>query len=302
MRFQALLRSTLVFLLTVSAMAQNSGAQGVSKPNGRIDHIKLHEGNTLFQDPAQGFFFETWRGEPRFPESVVYLRFDWQRAEPEDGRFNWYFIDRAIESARQHGATIALRIMTANAHSGDQYSSPKWLFDEGCKSFAYTNDGKDVAMGGQVMERLEPDYSDPIYLAKQGEFLKALGERYNGNPNVEFLDIGSYGIWGEWHTAHPASIAVRQQIIDMYLSAFSKTPLVYMSDDAELMNYALSHGAGLRRDGVGDPWHEERWAGSPTRMPTCQRWGTRGCMRPSSSSGFNNTITSSSTIGRSSLP
>ena len=261
-RFPALLRLTIFLGLAVSVQAQGSRV--------RLDHIKLHEVDTLFQNPGQGFFFEPFRGEPRFPDSVVYLRFDWQRVEPEEGKFNWRFIDRAIEKARQHSATIAMRVMTADAHSGDQYASPKWLFDEGCKSFPYTNDGKDAAQGGTMMERLEPDYSDPIYLTKQEEFLRAFGERYDGNPNIEFLDIGSYGIWGEWHTTHPASIAVRQQIVDMYLKAFPQTRLIYMSDDAELMNYALAHGAGLRRDGVGSPWHEERWTGTPAyaNVPT----------------------------------
>ena len=261
---------TLFFLLAASGVAQDFGSQDAIPAKAKLDRIKIHEVKTLFQNPGQGFFFEPFRGQPRFPESVVYLRFDWQRAEPEDGKFNWRFIDRAIETARQHGATIAMRVMTADAHSADKYASPKWLFDEGCKSFAYTNDGKDAALGGKVLERLEPDYSDPIYLTKQDEFLSALGQRYNGNPNVEFLDIGSYGIWGEWHATHPASVAVRQQIIDMYLQAFPQTPLVYMSDDAELMNYALAHGVGLRRDGVGSPWHEERWAGTPAyaNVPT----------------------------------
>jgi hypothetical protein len=79
---------------------------------------------------------------------------------------------------------------------------------------------------------------------------------------VEFLDIGSYGIWGEWHTKNPASVAVRKQIVDLYLQAFRKTPLVFMSDDAEVLDYALAHGTGFRRDGVGSPWHEENWIGS----------------------------------------
>ena len=39
---------------------------------------------------------------------------------------------------------------------------------------------------------------------------------------MEFLDIGSYGIWGEWHPTHPAPVAVRKQIVDMYLQAFPK--------------------------------------------------------------------------------
>ena len=35
-----------------------------------------------------------------------------------------------------------------------------------------------------------------------------------------------------------------------------------MSDDAEVLNYALAHGTGFRRDGVGSPWHEQNWIGS----------------------------------------
>jgi hypothetical protein len=35
-----------------------------------------------------------------------------------------------------------------------------------------------------------------------------------------------------------------------------------MSDDAEGLSYALAHGTGFRRDGVGSPWHERNWIGS----------------------------------------
>jgi len=27
-----------------------------------------------------------------------------------------------------------------------------------------------------------------------------MARRYDGNPNVEFIDIGSFGMWGEGHT------------------------------------------------------------------------------------------------------
>ena len=48
----------------------------------------------------------------------------------------------------------------------------------------------------------------------------------------------------------------------MYLNAFRKTQLASMSDDAEALAYALAHGTGFRRDGVGSPWHEANWIGS----------------------------------------
>jgi hypothetical protein len=152
--------------------------------------------------------------------------------------------------------------MTCNAHSQGYYSSPKWLFDSGCRGFEYVVGGDDPTSGGQRIPRLEPDYADPLYLAKHGAFIEALGKRYDGRPDVEFLDIGSYGIWGEWHTSHPAPIEVRRQIVDMYLRAFRRTPLVFMSDDAEVLPHALEHGTGFRRDGVGSPWHEQNWIGS----------------------------------------
>jgi len=257
MRITSQVRVAWLICLTLSLTAQTP-----MPTSDAVDHVYFHEVNTLFANPGQGWIVEPYR-QPRLPNSVVYLRFEWQQVEPRDGDFNWTLIDRAIVKAKQHGATIAMRVMTANPHSNGPYASPEWLFQEGCKKYAYKNDGKDAAQGGKPIQRFEPDYADPLYLSRHAAFLEALGRRYNGSPDVEFLDIGSYGIWGEWHTPHPASVAVRQQIVDMYLKAFPDTPLVYMSDDAEVMNYALAHGAGLRRDGVGSPWHEQRWAGTP---------------------------------------
>jgi hypothetical protein len=202
------------------------------------------------------------KAEPRFPCSVVYIRFNWADVEREPGKDNWQVIDDVIAAWKPRNAAVAFRVMTCNAHSAGYYASPKWLFDAGCKGFEYLRGGDDPTSGGKRITRIEPDYADPLYLARHGEFITALGQRYDGHPQVEFIDIGSYGIWGEWHTPHPAPIEVRKQIVDLYVRAFRRTPLVFMSDDAEVLNYALAHGIGYRRDGVGSPWHEQNWIGS----------------------------------------
>ena len=226
--------------------------------------VQCREVDTLFANPGQGWMSQqrSPRGEPRFPCSVVYIRFGWADVEPEPGRYDWKLIDDVIAAWKPRGATISLRVMTCSAHSRGYYTSPKWLFDAGAKGFEYLVGGDDPTSGGKRIPRIEPDYADPIYLEKHGAFLAALGRRYDGHPDVEFLDIGSYGVWGEWHTKHPAPVAVRKQIVDLYLRAFRQTPLVFMSDDAEVLNYALAHGTGFRRDGVGSPWHEQNWIGS----------------------------------------
>ena len=241
----------------------SSGLEGRAA-DAKVTRVRFREVDTLFANPGQGWMSQARRpqDEPRFPYSVVYLRFDWADAEPEEGKYNWALIDDALEAWKPHGAAVALRVMTCNAHSRGYYSSPRWLFEAGCKGHEYLRGGDDPTSGGQRIPRIEPDYADPIYLAKHGAFLQAMGERYDGRPEVEFLDIGSYGIWGEWHTSKPVPVGIRKQIVDLYLRAFPRTPLVFMSDDAEILNYALSKGTGFRRDGVGSPWHEENWIGS----------------------------------------
>ena len=241
-----------------------SRASTTDVPSDNRVRKQLREVDTLLANPGQGWMSQARapKGEPRFPCSVVYVRFNWADIEPEQGRFNWQVIDEVIDAWKPRGATVALRVMTCNAHSIGYYASPKWLFDAGCKGFEYLRGGDDPTSGGKRIPRIEPDYADPIYLARHGEFLKALGQRYDGSPVVEFLDIGSYGIWGEWHTTNPVSVAVRKQIVDLYLRAFPRTPMAFMSDDAEVLIYALAHGTGFRRDGVGSPWHEQNWIGS----------------------------------------
>lgn len=227
-------------------------------------HRRFKEIDTLFANPGKGIMAggRLPRGEPRFPCSIAYFRLNWGDLEPAEGRIRWQLIDESLRAWQARGARIAFRIMTTNAHSAGYYCSPKWLFDAGCRSFEYVRGGEDTMSGGTRISRIEPDYADPIYLEKHGAFLRALAKRYDGNPGIEFLDIGSYGIWGEWHTSHPASLEVRTQIIDWYVTGFTKTPLVMMSDDAEALAYALARGTGFRRDGVGSPWHERNWIGS----------------------------------------
>ncbi|MHB9009027.1 MAG: beta-galactosidase, partial [Limisphaerales bacterium] len=134
--------------------------------DAKFTRVQFREVDTLFANPGQGWMSQARRpqGEPRFPYSVVYLRFDWADAEPEEGKYNWALIDDAIAAWKPQGAAVALRVMTCNAHSRGYYSSPKWLFEAGCKGHEYLRGGDDPTSGGQRIPRIEPDYADPIYL------------------------------------------------------------------------------------------------------------------------------------------
>jgi hypothetical protein len=107
--------------------------------------VCFREVDALFANPGQGWMSQQRnpnRGT-RFPCSVAYIRFDWADVEPQKGQYNWKFIDDVISACKPRGAALAMRVMTANAHSGGYYSSPKWLFDAGCKGFEYNAGGGD---------------------------------------------------------------------------------------------------------------------------------------------------------------
>src|SRR3981189_3455042 len=50
--------------------------------------------------------------KPDFPEtSVSYCGWYWDAIEPEPGKFRWEILDLALEQARAHGQTLAIRLM-----------------------------------------------------------------------------------------------------------------------------------------------------------------------------------------------
>jgi hypothetical protein len=247
--------SLLPFGLSLCQKANSSGSVSQSDKSNLVT-VHFHETDSIFANPGQGWM------SSRFPSTIKYIRLDWATLEPERGRYNWAPFDNAIAAGKSKGIKISIRIMTCSPHSQGYYSSPKWLFDEGCKSFEYLVGGDDPTSGGIRIPRIEPDYSDSLYLLCHGEFIKALAQRYDESADVDFLDIGSYGYWGEWHTPHSVSVATRKKIVDMYTQSFKKTPLVFMTDDAQVLGYALSNGTGMRRDGVGSRTHEMTWIGS----------------------------------------
>jgi len=50
--------------------------------------------------------------KPDFPDTTIaYLRWYWNVLEPEPGKFRWDIVDLALEEARSHGQTLAIRLM-----------------------------------------------------------------------------------------------------------------------------------------------------------------------------------------------
>ena len=272
-----------IFALTLASVAS-------AAPQRRV----FTEDTTVFCNPGQGWSTmgcnaEQYAGVVNIGQ--VYHRPTWRDFEPQEGVYNWTKLDKLLAYAAQRGIPAAFRIMCVCSGSSVP-SSPDWVWAKGAKFEEWENLGYD----GNVHTNRAPIFDDPIFLAAHRRFIQALAARYDGDPRLAGIDLGSYGNWGEWHCGslppvtprflprdaqgrirkdalkskgvkpHVYPLAVRRQYVDMYLDNFRKTPLIFMTDDHECLKYALGEGptprVGLRRDGVGSPWHFGRWIGT----------------------------------------
>jgi len=191
--------------------------------------------------------------------STVYLRLPWAFVEPEEGKFNWAVLDTPAQRWIAKGKRVAFRITCSE--NWMRFATPQWVKDAGAQGVFY-----EFGKGRKSSEPpWDPDFGDPVFLQKLDKFLAAMAARYDGNPNVAFVDIGSYGLWGEGHTLMSSKVAeekaerIVRQHIDLHLKRFKKT-LLCLNDDVigpsrsgqrfPLTDYALSRGVTLRDDSI----------------------------------------------------
>ncbi len=178
---------------------------------------------------------------PDFPDtSVSYCRWYWNVLEPAPGKFHWEIVDLALEEARAHGQTLAIRLMPYS----NQDPLPEWYRNSGARRANKSTD-KD----GEIWQ---PDFSDPLYLKYWGELVAEAGKRYDGNPYLDSVDISSVGYWGEGWSPYMPAFPYQKALIDIWLEAFPKTTLLMNFDEQQALTYGTEHGAGWRLDCLGD--------------------------------------------------
>ena len=183
--------------------------------------------------------------------STVYLRLPWAFIEPEEGKFNWEWLDTPARRWISVGKKVALRLTATE--NWTQSGTPEWVFQAGAKYYTVDN-------------YKEPEYDDSIFLQKVEHFVEQMARRYDGNPHVAFIDIGHFGMWGEGHTEVTTpqhhltwGFETQKRIIDIYCKHFKHTQLCISDDFAghdrpgvhfPIIDYALSRGVSLRDDSI----------------------------------------------------
>jgi hypothetical protein len=235
--------------------------------------IVPEETDEILANPGMGWetFHHTCKQDKNLPSwipsTVHYARWGWAELEPRQGEINYEFLDNVLKQSRAAGQTLAFRVMCCSTSPGHPYH-PAWLKNLGGRIIkTRRSDGPAVEI---------PDLDDPIVLRAHLDLIGRLGRRYDGHPDLDHVDLGSVGWWGEWHMsgalgAKMPTLENQKKVVDAYLAAFKKTPLL-MLIGGEMLKYATEHGTGWRADCLGDmggfskTWCHMRMA-YPTLIP-----------------------------------
>lgn len=168
--------------------------------------------------PGYTFNYEAFNGKltnKNYPQSTIaYLREYWIFWEPEEGKYNWEMLDNALRMAAERGQTVMFRIMP---YGDGQYEDvPVWYRK---------------MVGKEKPEKFSfwrIDHEDPRYTHYFCKMITALGQRYDGHPDLESVDISIAGFWGEGVGTGALSEKTRNALINCYTDNFKKTPLHFL--------------------------------------------------------------------------
>ncbi|HEX2560269.1 beta-galactosidase [Phenylobacterium sp.] len=104
---------------------------------------------------------------------VRIAEFAWSRIEPEPGRFDWDWMDRAVDTLAAAGLRIVMCTPTA--------TPPKWLVDRHPDMLAVDAEGRPRGFGS----RRHYCFSSEAYRAECARITEAVARRYGRHPAVQ---------------------------------------------------------------------------------------------------------------------
>jgi hypothetical protein len=287
------MKNLSVVLLLVSCLAFNLACSGSPSARGsstttvvKPPAIKTDSGQVV-NNPGKGWMLYVLPGAEHLITygpgglynevlnlgTLGYTRFNWKDVQSENDweNFDWSKIEAAKNAWKAVGKQFSFRIMAANSHGGagelGRYITPKWVFENNPwgNSNYYIVDFGDDGFNGDPGEKVVPVWNDPGFFKAVDHLAKALAAKYGNDPDIAYIDIGTYGNWGEQHL-YPLGgrELTRDELtahLQLYVDAFKAVDAsVWLAIDfgneryQPIYDHAIAEwNMAFRRDGVLGP-------------------------------------------------
>ncbi|MCR4579867.1 MAG: DUF4832 domain-containing protein [Treponema sp.] len=174
----------LFFLTACNSNPSNANSSEDLNESQLLAYQQVDEAN-----PLKGFapFMGT---NNAIPTSLEFFYIPMNQIEAQKGIYDFSPIEENLEEIKTRGHQTVFRIYLdyPDLESG----VPDFFWDDGIEKIYYLNPSTNE-------EQYFPDYTNQTCIDYICDFIKELGEKYDGDERIAFIFCGFIGHWGEWH-------------------------------------------------------------------------------------------------------
>ena len=185
---------------------------------------------------------------------LVFIRLTWADWEPTQGNYDIAGLEEKYNIARWKAENkhAVLRFVCDIPGREAHMDIPYWLYD-------LTRDGDhyDISSG----KGYSPNYANAFFRERHALAIQALAAYCNQDSFVSYVQLGSLGHWGEWHTNKsqgvsplPDAAVCREYVLD-YSTSFTNARLMTRRN----YSIAVDEGIGVYNDMTGRTDSTQSW-------------------------------------------
>lgn len=291
------------------------GSLGSFPPAASAATFYPAELNGPLNNPFKGWAPRAEGGPYAQSHKLVYAGVTWKELEPTKGAYDWAGVESKYKFSywRSQGVRIVFRLLLDSPSGIPHRDIPDWLYNdmiaaEGTAGIAYQDNTGGMGAGNNT--GFAPNYGSPTLISRHQLLINAIASRYyTQDAPVAFVQIGSLGHWGEFHSwpyvgpnneqnytgVFPPN-SISNQYIQHYINAFQNK-----SDRIQVMirrsvQLASANGLGMFNDMFGhQPSFDSSW-GWYTGTQNGY-WDDIGQQQPAYANFWNNAISAGEFYG-----
>ena len=262
----------------------DQGPFGVTQDDGWFTIFLTHPSRDHVRNFGTGLVGYTWEengpaltvqcGEETLEQSVekmaklpfvdvLYIRCDWRDVHTGPGKLELSPVwEATFDAAKRHGLGVAFRIQMSSPNiQPEKLSLPDFLHGK----VPLVNIGHKSKEHHTTYDFYEPRYDSPEFQKAFADLNELLATRFDGHPQLEYMDLMMYGFWGEGHTndlpsPFPDYLTAEKTFVQMtqlQMQTWKKTPLAVNTEpdisnvgNRQVQDMAARVGCWLRSDSV----------------------------------------------------
>lgn len=218
--------------------------------------VTFTETDDRLDNPLTGYAPPAENAEECRDSKLVYIGITWAMWEPAEGEYDIEAVEELfnVERWKNENKHAVLRFICDEPGEEEHMDIPRWLYER-------TRDGEfyDTSYGTGY----SPDYENGYFRERHSLAVQALAEYCNQDDFVAYIELGSLGHWGEWHTNTdeglkplPDAQTCWEYVLD-YSDNFHNARLLMRR------NYVMASDGnmGLYNDMTGSKDDTEEWLG-----------------------------------------